>query len=100
LCEAMRSVTWEENRPAVRLIDQRLLPSELKTIDLINIDQVADAIKNMVIRGAPAIGAAAAFGLALAGIQSSAKTADELWDDLHQAADMLRATRAGHWIVS
>ncbi len=89
----MRSVTWEENRPAVRLIDQRLLPSELKTIDLINIDQVADAIKNMVIRGAPAIGAAAAFGLALAGIQSSAKTADELWDDLHQAADMLRATR-------
>ncbi len=93
MCEAMRSVNWEENRPAVRLIDQRLLPSELKTIDLVNVDQVAEAIENMAVRGAPAIGAAAAFGLALAGIQSIAKTADELWDDLHQAVNLLRATR-------
>jgi len=93
LCETMRSVTWEKNRPAVRLIDQRLLPSELKTIDLVNVDQVAEAIENMAVRGAPAIGVAAAFGLALAGIQSSAKTTDELLNDLHRAADILRATR-------
>jgi methylthioribose-1-phosphate isomerase len=77
----------------VRLVDQRLLPAALKTIDLVNVDQVADAIANMAIRGAPAIGAAAAFGLALAGIQSSAETADELWGDLQQAAKLLRATR-------
>ena len=93
MCEAMRTVTWEKNQPAVRLIDQRLLPSELKTIDLVNVDQVAEAIENMAVRGAPAIGAAAAFGLALAGIQSSAKTTDELWDEIRQAADILRATR-------
>ena len=89
----MRSVTWEENKPAVRLIDQRLLPAELKTIDLVNVDQVARAIEAMAIRGAPAIGAAAAYGLALAGIQSQATTADELWDDIVRAAGLLRATR-------
>ncbi len=93
LCEAMRSVTWEENGPSVRLIDQRLLPAELKTVDLVNVEQVADAIRQMAIRGAPAIGAAAAFGLALAGYQSPATTSDELIDDIQTAAELLRTTR-------
>jgi methylthioribose-1-phosphate isomerase len=93
LCEAMRSVNWEENGPAVRLIDQRLLPTELKTVDLVNVEQVADAIRQMAVRGAPAIGAAAAFGMALAGYQSSATSAEELWGDIQGAAKLLRATR-------
>lgn len=93
MCEAMRSVVWEENGPAVRLIDQRLLPAELKTVDLVNVEQVADAIRQMVVRGAPAIGAAAAYGLALAGVQSPATNADELWIDVQRAAKLLRATR-------
>ena len=93
MCEAMRSVIWEENGPAVRLIDQRLLPAELKTVDLVNVEQVADAIRQMAVRGAPAIGAAAAFGMALAGYPSSAANAEEFWVDVQRAARLLRATR-------
>jgi methylthioribose-1-phosphate isomerase len=54
---------------------------------------VARAIKDMVVRGAPAIGAAAAFGLALAGYASAAKTSRELFTDLQVAAGVLKAAR-------
>jgi methylthioribose-1-phosphate isomerase len=89
----MRSVTWEENGPAVHLIDQRLLPSEFNTIDLESVEEVARTIQDMAVQGAPAIGAAAAYGLTLAGFQSLAATADKLWNDLQKAAELLRATR-------
>jgi methylthioribose-1-phosphate isomerase len=54
---------------------------------------VARAIKDMVVRGAPAIGAAAAFGLALAGYESKANTSSELLNQLQAAADTLKAAR-------
>jgi methylthioribose-1-phosphate isomerase len=89
----MRSIEWIADGPAVRMIDQRRLPGRLVFLDLRRPDEVADAIADMAIRGAPAIGAAAAFGLALAGSCSEADESGGLWAELEEAASMLRAAR-------
>ncbi len=75
------------------MIDQRRLPQELAFVEFDDYRDVAWAIREMVIRGAPAIGAAAGFGLALVARHSRATTAAELLADLKGAADELRATR-------
>lgn len=87
----MRSVEWHDER--VRMIDQRLLPAELRLVEFERCRQVSEAIRSMVIRGAPAIGAAAAFGMVLAARQSQAQDRAELLADLREAADLLRAAR-------
>jgi methylthioribose-1-phosphate isomerase len=69
---------------ALQLLDQRLLPNEEKWIECRDAASVATAIRDMVVRGAPAIGVSAAFGIALAGLRG---------DDVNEAAEMLRATR-------
>jgi methylthioribose-1-phosphate isomerase len=94
----MRTVEWsarQEGRPTgtVKLIDQRKLPLEFVVVDLDDYRDVAMAIQEMYVRGAPAIGATAAFGMALAAEQSQATTREELLQDLETAADVLRATR-------
>jgi methylthioribose-1-phosphate isomerase len=89
----MRTVEWDVTTGRLRMIDQRLLPGEFKVVEYDDYRQVADSIRTMVIRGAPAIGAAAGFGLALAGYQSTAQTADLLRADLVAAADTLNAAR-------
>lgn len=60
----MRTVEWHQDK--VRMIDQRVLPWELVLLDYEDYKDVARAITDMVVRGAPAIGASAAFGMALA----------------------------------
>jgi len=75
------------------MIDQRLLPGEYKIIHLFNYKEVAHAITDMAIRGAPAIGAAAAYGLALAADSSRASDTSALIQDLEEAANILRAAR-------
>jgi methylthioribose-1-phosphate isomerase len=87
----MRTVEWHEG--GVRLIDQRLLPNRLELPVYHDYVAVARAITDMVVRGAPAIGATAAFGLALAGFQSQAADRLGLLRDLEQAAAVLRAAR-------
>jgi methylthioribose-1-phosphate isomerase len=87
----MRTIEWAGG--AVRLIDQRCLPQQLKTETIDDVHGLARAIREMHIRGAPAIGAAAAFGMALAAKNSSARTPAELQADLERAAVRLRATR-------
>lgn len=77
----------------VRLIDQRQLPHRLEIVECRDYRALAEAIRDMTIRGAPAIGAAAAFGLALAARESRATTRDDLLRDLDVAAQTLRATR-------
>ena len=89
----MRTVTWEAEGPAVRTIDQRLLPGEVVRIDLRTVEQVSEAIRDMAVRGAPAIGATAAFGLALAAAVSEASDADSMWNDLELASATLSASR-------
>ncbi len=85
--------TIELQNGVVRMIDQRRLPRELVIEEIRDYRTVARAIREMWIRGAPAIGAAAAFGLALAALESKATTRDEFLRDLEVAARTLRATR-------
>jgi methylthioribose-1-phosphate isomerase len=75
------------------MIDQRRLPAQLEFLDLRRPEEVAAAIAEMAIRGAPAIGAAAGFGLALAGACSAADSLPALWSDLESTAATLRAAR-------
>jgi methylthioribose-1-phosphate isomerase len=75
------------------MIDQRKLPLEFKVVEFADYRDVANAIKEMYIRGAPAIGAAAAFGMALAACQSQATTPGGLLVDLDAAAEVIRDTR-------
>lgn len=88
---AYRSLEWREG--VIRLLDQRRLPRETKYLDYTDYREVATAIREMVIRGAPAIGAAAAYGLALAAAHSAATDVKLLRAELAQAADVLRAAR-------
>ena len=87
----MRTVEWHNG--VVRMIDQRQIPWELVQVDLPTYQEVAESITNMTIRGAPAIGAAAAFGMALAAKQSQADTKHALVNDLQRAAKILKNTR-------
>jgi methylthioribose-1-phosphate isomerase len=75
------------------MIDQRRLPREFKVIVFDDHRQVAEAIRDMVVRGAPAIGAAVAFGLALAAQNSRAKSVTDLREDLKEAARLLQEAR-------
>ena len=87
----MRSVFWEDNQ--LKMIDQRILPARFEIVAYRSHREVAQAIKDMVVRGAPAIGAAAAFGLALAGYESASALTRELLADLQAAANTLKASR-------
>ena len=88
---SLKTVEWKNN--VVHMIDQTKLPNELVYVKFTNYNDVADAIRNLVIRGAPAIGVSGAFGLALAALQSTAKTRDDLITDLEKARKVLHETR-------
>jgi len=75
------------------MIDQRILPREFVILEYDNYPAVADAIQTMVVRGAPAIGAAAAFGMAIAGFQSQADSKEALLTDLESAGTILNQAR-------
>jgi methylthioribose-1-phosphate isomerase len=81
-----RTIEWLDDTNEVRLVDQTKLPLVTGHIITKNHERIAHAIKNMEIRGAPAIGAAAGMGMALAAIESKATTKDELLRFLEQAA--------------
>ena len=87
----MRTVEWKNNK--VVMIDQTKLPNELVFVEYDDFNQVASAIKNLVVRGAPAIGVSGAFGLALAALQSNATTKEELLSYLENAKNILFETR-------
>jgi len=86
-----RSVEFREGK--VYLIDQLLLPSEFKVIALEKVEEVARAIKTLQVRGAPAIGATAAYGLALLAEKSNAKTKEKFFDEFYKAFEILKNTR-------
>jgi methylthioribose-1-phosphate isomerase len=89
----MRTVEWDYNQQLVKMIDQRKLPSVFEIVEFTDYNDVAIAIREMYIRGAPAIGGAAAFGMALAAMQSRAADRDAFRRDMESAAETLRATR-------
>ena len=89
----MRTVAWDYTHQQVKMIDQRLLPGEFREARFESCEQVADAIRHMVVRGAPAIGAAAAFGMALAAHASAASEMVAFKEEMIKAGGILRASR-------
>lgn len=75
------------------MIDQRILPQDFKILSYDNHEDIAIAIQTMVVRGAPAIGAAAAFGMALAAMNSNASSTVEMLQDLREAGKVLNDSR-------
>jgi len=87
----MRTVFWEAHK--VKMIDQRLLPGEFVIAEFDTVAGVAASIQEMYVRGAPAIGATGAFGMALAAQNSPAHDRDSLVADLRAAKTSLDAAR-------
>jgi methylthioribose-1-phosphate isomerase len=87
----IKTVEWTSE--GVRMLDQRLLPTEEKYLLLRSYEEVADAIKNMVVRGAPAIGVSAAMGLALGANQSVGTSVADLAYDFKFMCKVMEATR-------
>ena len=89
----MRTIEWVDGKNVVTMIDQRVLPHEERWLEYEDYREVAKAITTMVIRGAPAIGVAASFGMVLAARQSEATTLDDFLSDLRSAYDVLYEAR-------
>ena len=87
----LRTIEWKNNE--VIMIDQTKLPNELVYAKFTDYNDIAEAIRTLVVRGAPAIGVSGAFGMALAGLQSKAETKEELLSDLEKAKKILFMTR-------
>jgi len=90
-----RTVEWVNGR--VRMIDQTRLPERFVHVTFRNYRQVAKAIREMVIRGAPAIGVAAAMGMALAADASTAKDKTQFLKELRSAGNILCKSRPTAW---
>lgn len=97
-----RTVWFENDR--IKMIDQRILPKKFEIVELRNVKEVADAIRSMIVRGAPAIGATGAYGIALAfikkeGVRESAetlrKTRPTAYDLFYGIEHVLKATERG-----
>ncbi|MFQ6135662.1 MAG: S-methyl-5-thioribose-1-phosphate isomerase [Candidatus Hydrothermarchaeales archaeon] len=87
----MKTVEYREGK--VILIDQTLLPTELKYIECKDVECVVEAIRNLRVRGAPAIGVTAALGLALIAEKNRRRSRDKVLDELKKARDLLAETR-------
>lgn len=91
--DKMRTINWNDDEQVIKMVDQRILPGSFEVLSYDNYKDVADAIRTMVIRGAPAIGAAAAFGLAMAAHNSRASTTEAMLVDLNEAGQTLNEAR-------
>ena len=87
----IKTLEWTD--AGVRFIDQTKLPTEETYVTCKNYEEVADAIRTMIVRGAPAIGVAAAMGVALGALQSKAKTLPELEREFDTICNVLAGTR-------
>ncbi len=84
---------WVDKKKALRWLDTRLIPWEEVYRETTDYKRVAKAIKDMEIRGAPAIGVAAAYGMALAAYHAKASSVEDLMERLKEAYNVLRSTR-------
>jgi methylthioribose-1-phosphate isomerase len=87
----LRTIEWKDG--IVSLIDQTKLPNETVWVKITDYKAMASAIKEMKLRGAPLIGVAAAYGLALTAFRSKAETRERLLKELEKSAALLRKTR-------
>jgi methylthioribose-1-phosphate isomerase len=89
----MRTIDWKKESNSVVLVDQTLLPKEYRIIECKNLNSLCEAIISLRIRGAPALGAAGGFGIALAAFLSEAKHLEAMIKDLELAGKALKLTR-------
>lgn len=89
----MRTIDWNEESNSIMLVDQTLLPKEYRVIECKTISSLCEAIKSLRVRGAPALGAAGGFGIALAAYLSSANDMDSIMRDLKVAGKAIVSTR-------
>ena len=85
------TIRWEDGK--IRMLDQRKLPHQIQYLDFDSVTGVASAITDMVIRGAPAIGAAGAYGLAVAAQNSASTDIVTLVSEISSAGEQLKAAR-------
>lgn len=88
----MRTIDWSDNGHII-LTDQTKLPEECITLECKDVDTLAEAIRSLRVRGAPALGVAGGFGIALAAQTSRARSPRDLIQDIEYAAEVLRSTR-------
>jgi len=89
----LRPVIFHQDIPVIRFIAQTRLPEEYVEESAYDINRLADAIRCLDIRGAPALGVAGAYGIALAALTSTASDLDKFRQEISEAADLLRSTR-------
>ncbi|HEY9205799.1 MAG TPA: S-methyl-5-thioribose-1-phosphate isomerase [Candidatus Methanoperedens sp.] len=89
----MRTIDWDPDKNNIIMIDQTLLPKEYRIIECTNIESLCEAIKSLRVRGAPALGAAGGFGVALASYKSDASSLGDLLDDVKAAGKKIINTR-------
>src|SRR5215469_7965010 len=87
----IQTLEWTDN--GVRFLDQTKLPTEEIYVTCRTHEQVADVIRNMVVRGAPAIGVAATIGIELGVNNSKAETTGDLKLEFNQICDLIGKTR-------
>ncbi|HLF30308.1 MAG TPA: S-methyl-5-thioribose-1-phosphate isomerase [Xanthomonadales bacterium] len=90
---AYKTIEWLDDRKAIRLLDQALLPGQVAYQILTDVDGVAAAIRNMTVRGAPAIGVTAAYGLVLAAFEEKSDAIETVRQAVAEAARVLKAAR-------
>ncbi len=89
----LRPITWRDYDNTLVLLDQRKLPFEEVYVELRDPASTANAIRQMVVRGAPAIGITAAYGMVLAVAHGNESTLDEALRELARAREILNAAR-------
>src|ERR1700747_2630667 len=87
----IQTLEWIDD--SVRFLDQTKLPTEETYVNCTTYQEVADVIRNMVVRGAPAIGVAAGMGVALGVKNSKSENVGDLKRDLDQICDVIGKTR-------
>ncbi|MCZ7384978.1 MAG: S-methyl-5-thioribose-1-phosphate isomerase [Candidatus Methanoperedens sp.] len=89
----MRTIDWDYEKNNIIMIDQTLLPAEYRIIECSTIESLCEAIISLRVRGAPALGAAGGFGVALSAFRSNAPSLDALIKNIENAGKTLIATR-------
>lgn len=89
----VKSIEWLNDSATLRLLDQKQLPANIAYVDLKGVVQIAAAITDMTVRGAPAIGVAAAYGIVAAAALATDNDLSVVQSKLRRADDLLRASR-------
>ena len=89
----MRTIDWNDEKGCISIIDQTALPSRLAVLDIYDVDGLCEAILKLRVRGAPALGAAGGFGVALLARTLKAQKLQDYTGSLRDQADKLKGVR-------